>query len=151
VGEDHLAGGFGVDRVGVVEERGEKEGEGGIEEEPESEDDEGVAGRMVGAGDHGVRITQRARFGSQLFVGLGGVKSRGRGEVRSRERGEVKGGGFGEVRSEIGECGLAVRASGICERGRRRRVRRRVTSHSKKRRWWKKSRWSWSRCRRGKR
>ncbi len=76
VGEDHLAGGFGVDGVGVVEERGEKEGEGGIEQEPESEDDERVAGRMVGAGDHGVRITQRARLA--LSFSLDADRTRGR-------------------------------------------------------------------------
>ena len=39
---EHLAGDFGVDGVGVVEERGDEEGEAGVEEEPEDEEDEAV-------------------------------------------------------------------------------------------------------------
>ena len=43
VAEEHLAGDFGVDGVGVVEERRGEEGEAGVEDEPESEEDEAVA------------------------------------------------------------------------------------------------------------
>ena len=43
VAEEHLAGDFGVDGVGVVEEGWSDEGEAGVEEEPESEEDEAVA------------------------------------------------------------------------------------------------------------
>ncbi len=38
VAEEHLAGDFGVDGVGVVEERGSEEGEAGVEGDPEEED-----------------------------------------------------------------------------------------------------------------
>ena len=38
--EEHLAGDFGVDAVGVVEERGAHEGEGGVEGDPEEKDGE---------------------------------------------------------------------------------------------------------------
>jgi len=43
VAEEHLAGDFGVDGVGVVEQWGSDEGEAGIEEEPEGDEDEAVA------------------------------------------------------------------------------------------------------------
>ena len=43
VAEEHLAGDFGVDGVGVVEERWREEGEAGVEGDPEYEDDEAVA------------------------------------------------------------------------------------------------------------
>ncbi len=43
VAEEHLAGDFGVDGVGVVEEWGGDEGEAGVEEEPEGDEDEAVA------------------------------------------------------------------------------------------------------------
>ena len=46
--EEHLAGDLGVDGVGVVEQRGGEEGEGGIEEEPEGEEDEAVFARARG-------------------------------------------------------------------------------------------------------
>ncbi len=38
VAEEHLAGDFGVDGVGVVEEWWGEEGEGGVEGDPEKED-----------------------------------------------------------------------------------------------------------------
>ena len=41
--EKHLAGDFGVDGVGVVEERGSDEGEACVEEKPDGEEDEAVA------------------------------------------------------------------------------------------------------------
>ena len=51
VAEEHLAGDFGVDGVGVVEQRGGEEGEAGVEEEPEGDEDEAVAERgRVGDG-----------------------------------------------------------------------------------------------------
>jgi hypothetical protein len=40
VTEEHLAGDFGVDGVGVVEECGTEEGEAGVEGEPEQQDAE---------------------------------------------------------------------------------------------------------------
>ena len=40
VAEEHLAGDFGVDGVGVVEERGGEEGEAGVEGDPEQEEGE---------------------------------------------------------------------------------------------------------------
>ncbi len=40
VAEEHLAGDFGVDGVGVVEERRGEEGEAGVEGDPEKEDGE---------------------------------------------------------------------------------------------------------------
>ena len=43
VAEEHLAGDFGVDGVGVVEQGWGDEGEAGIEEEPEGDEDEAVA------------------------------------------------------------------------------------------------------------
>ena len=42
VAEEHLAGDFGVDGVGVVEQRRGEEGEAGVEEDPEGEEDEAV-------------------------------------------------------------------------------------------------------------
>lgn len=38
VAEEHLAGYFGVDAVGIVEELGREEGEAGVEGDPEKED-----------------------------------------------------------------------------------------------------------------
>jgi hypothetical protein len=49
VAEEHFAGDFGVDGVGVVEEWRGEEGEAGVEGEPEEEDDEAV----VALGDVG--------------------------------------------------------------------------------------------------
>jgi len=46
VAEEHLAGDFGVDGVGVVEERRGDEGEAGVEEKPESDEDEAIAARL---------------------------------------------------------------------------------------------------------
>ena len=43
VAEKHLAGDFGVDGVGVVEQGRGEEGEACVEEEPEGEEDEAVA------------------------------------------------------------------------------------------------------------
>jgi hypothetical protein len=43
VAEEHLAGDLGVDGVGVVEEWGREEGEAGVEDEPEQDEDESVA------------------------------------------------------------------------------------------------------------
>jgi hypothetical protein len=48
VAEEHLAGDFGVDGVGVVEERGSEEGEAGVEREPQREDEEECGARAVG-------------------------------------------------------------------------------------------------------
>ena len=50
VAEEHLAGDFGVDAVGVVEQRGRDEGEAGVEGDPEQEDAEE---RGAGAGRGG--------------------------------------------------------------------------------------------------
>ena len=55
VAEEHLAGDLGVDGVGVVEERWGEEGEGGVEDEPEGEEDEAV-GAEVGGGGHVLRV-----------------------------------------------------------------------------------------------
>ena len=60
VAEEHLAGDFGVDGVGVVEQRWGDEGEARVEEKPESDEDEAVAARLQmrlsgclwGRGDH---------------------------------------------------------------------------------------------------
>jgi hypothetical protein len=46
VAEEHLAGDFGVDGVGVVEQRGSDEGEARVEEKPESDEDEAIAARL---------------------------------------------------------------------------------------------------------
>ena len=43
VAEEHLAGDLGVDGVGVVEEGRSDEGEAGVEEEPEGDEDEAVS------------------------------------------------------------------------------------------------------------
>ena len=48
VPEEHLAGDFDVDAVGVVEERGADKGEGGVENEPEEK-----GGEESGAGPRG--------------------------------------------------------------------------------------------------
>jgi hypothetical protein len=53
VAEEHLAGDFGVDAVGVIEERRGEEGEAGVEKEPESEEDEAVAVGLVRSWGHG--------------------------------------------------------------------------------------------------
>ncbi len=55
VAEEHLAGDFGVDGVGVVEERRSEESEAGVEEEPEREEDEAVAARL-GILDHVISV-----------------------------------------------------------------------------------------------
>jgi hypothetical protein len=56
VAEEHLAGDFGVDGVGVVEEWWCDEGEAGIEDKPEGDEDEAVAARLEmrlwGCGGH---------------------------------------------------------------------------------------------------
>ena len=44
--EEHLAGDFGVDGVGVVEERWDEESEAGVEDEPENDEDEAIALRL---------------------------------------------------------------------------------------------------------
>ena len=46
VAEEHLAGDLGVDGVGVVEQWRGDEGEAGVEEEPEGDEDEAVAARL---------------------------------------------------------------------------------------------------------
>ncbi len=43
VAEEHLAGDFGVDGVGVVEQRRSEQGEAGVEGEPKGEEDETIA------------------------------------------------------------------------------------------------------------
>ena len=50
VAEEHLAGDLGVDGVGVVEEGRSEEGEAGVEEEPESDEDEAVSALDRGLG-----------------------------------------------------------------------------------------------------
>jgi hypothetical protein len=59
---EHLAGDFGVDGVGVVEEWWSDEGEAGIEEKPESDEDEAIAldfgiGIGIGIGGRGHMIS----------------------------------------------------------------------------------------------
>ena len=64
VAEEHLAGDFGVDGVGVVEEWRGEEGEAGVEEEPESEEDEAVAayrGSGVGSREQCMRASASIR------------------------------------------------------------------------------------------
>src|SRR5216683_4086982 len=62
VAEEHLAGDLGVDGVGVVEKWRSEEGEAGVEEKPEGDEDEAVSldGRFSG-GDFGLH--QETRFG----------------------------------------------------------------------------------------
>ena len=64
VAEEHLAGDLGVDGVGVVEEGRSEEGEAGIEEEPEGEEDEAISLDLgLGGGDvHAVRSGVTERF-----------------------------------------------------------------------------------------
>ena len=57
VAEEHLAGDFGVDGVGVVEERRGEEGEAGVEGDPEQEDGEERGARAWRGGVAGIGIS----------------------------------------------------------------------------------------------
>ena len=52
VAEEHLAGDFGVDGVGVVQQGRGEEGEGGVEDEPEEQQDEAIARGARAGGEH---------------------------------------------------------------------------------------------------
>ena len=55
VAEEHLAGDLSVDGVGVVEEWRGEQGEAGVEEEPDGDEDEAVAARL-GIRDHWISV-----------------------------------------------------------------------------------------------
>ena len=54
--EEHLAGDFDVDRVGVVEQGGRKEGETGVKGEPYQQDAEERGSRARGNCGHRVPV-----------------------------------------------------------------------------------------------
>ena len=69
VAEQHLAGDFCVDGVGVVEEWRGDEGEAGVEDEPEDDEDQAVAvsGRDGGR-DDGLHCGRRCSAVSKVYV-----------------------------------------------------------------------------------
>ena len=65
VAEEHLAGDFGVDGVGVVEERRGEEGEAGVEGDPEEEDGDSLErGRGGVAAGIGISVCGVVRAGT---------------------------------------------------------------------------------------
>jgi hypothetical protein len=52
VAEEHLAGDFGVDAIGVIEKRRGEESEAGVKEKPESEENEAGAVALGGSDSH---------------------------------------------------------------------------------------------------
>jgi hypothetical protein len=72
VAKEHLAGDLGVDGVGVVEEWRGDEGETGVKEEPECEEDEAVALCLgLGGGDvHAVRSGRNGKISSAAKAAL---------------------------------------------------------------------------------
>jgi hypothetical protein len=72
VAEEHLAGDLGVDGVGVVEEGRREEGEAGVEEEPEGDEDEAIAldGGLVGGDVHAGRNVEISSWARESIVTL---------------------------------------------------------------------------------
>jgi hypothetical protein len=72
VAEEHLAGDLGVDGVGVVEEGRSDEGEAGVEEEPEGDEDEAIAldGGLVGGDIHAGRNVEISSWARESIVTL---------------------------------------------------------------------------------
>jgi hypothetical protein len=73
VAEEHLAGDLGVDGVGVVEEWRGEEGEAGIEEKPEGDEDEAVSfdgGLGEGSGVHAKRSGRGGKIHSAAKAAL---------------------------------------------------------------------------------
>ena len=91
VAEDHLAGDFGVDGVGVVEERRGDEGEAGVEDEPEDDEDQTVAvcGRD-GGWDYRLHCGEDCSAVSKVYVRGGVVSTRVEGAAMMGRRVDVR-------------------------------------------------------------
>jgi hypothetical protein len=91
VAEEHLAGDFGVDGVGVVEERRGDEGEADVEDEPEGDEDQAVAvcGRD-GGWNCGLHCREKGSAVSKVYVRAGVVSTRAEGAAMMGRRVDVR-------------------------------------------------------------